>query len=63
MRTSDFNNEIGALIRRLQSQVIRDPSLMYATQDHRDALEKAIIALVAAYVALEMKRWDEPEQE
>lgn len=61
MQTSDFNNEIGALIRRLQSQVIRDPSLMYPTQGHKDALEKAIVALIAAYVALEVKRWDEPE--
>ena len=61
MQTSDFNNEIGALIRRLQSQVIRDPSLMYPTRDHKDALEKAIVALIAAYVALEVKRWDEPE--
>lgn len=59
MLSSEFSNEMGALIRSLESKVRQEPGLMTTgnsqafTTDH---LERAIISLIAVY--LDLKRAD-----
>lgn len=52
MLSSDFQQELGALLRRLQDKVRTEPSVR--SEDPKDQIERAIIALVS--VRLEMER-------
>lgn len=53
MLTSDFNNEIGALLRALGARTRQHPNLIHSDeQDALDHLKDAIIALVAVYLSM-----------
>lgn len=53
MLSSEFNQEIGALLRAIEARTRQHPNLIHA--DEREALDRlkdAIIALVAVYISL-----------
>jgi hypothetical protein len=53
MLASEFNQELGALIRRLERRVREDPQLVHPmSEDAERHLENAIVALVALYLKL-----------
>lgn len=53
MLSSDFNNELGALLRSLESQIRRHPSIIHSdNEDVLDHLRDAIVALTAVYLSL-----------
>lgn len=53
MLTSEFNEEMGSLIRSLQQKVQTEPSHLRADErDALDYLERAIVALVAMHIQL-----------
>lgn len=57
MLTEDFNNEMGALIRRLSQRIRNDQTLRLADED--DALAEiadAIVILCALYISLSAKQ-------
>lgn len=61
MLSSEFSQEMGALIRSLEQKVRMEPGLFTqpsepaATMFARDHIERAIIALVAIYLSLSPK--------
>lgn len=54
MLSSEFNQEMGALIRRLESRVNYDSDgIRYSdVEDAKDRVADAIVALVAVYLSL-----------
>lgn len=56
MLTSEFNTEMGALIRSLESKVRLDPTLSHpdGAEDALDQIDRAIISLIA--IRLELTR-------
>lgn len=62
MLTSEFNTEMGAFIRSVESQVRQDPSLIHS--DPKDALaelDRLIARLVAIRLALKQQASDPPK--
>lgn len=62
MLTSEFNQEMGSLIRSLEMRVAREPSLSHqyhegpATLDALDHVERAIVTLIALHITLRKSR-------
>jgi hypothetical protein len=57
MLSSEFNNEMGALIRRLGNRIMLEPGLK--EEDERDLLqhiEDAIVVLSGLYISLSKKK-------
>jgi hypothetical protein len=55
MLSSEFTQEMGALIRRLESRVREDPSLhtLHATEDLEHWLEGAVVTLCSMLIHLQ----------
>lgn len=58
MLTSDFNNEMGALIRSLEQKVRQEPFLTAQPEaiDALESIERAIVCLVALHIKLRRLR-------
>ena len=57
MLTSEFNQELGALIRRLEAQIRTNPGLRH-DDDPLTRIEQAIVTLCAMHIALSQQRED-----
>lgn len=55
MLTNEFNQELGALIRRLEAQIRNNPGLRHE-DDPLTRIEQAIVTLCAMHIALSQGR-------
>lgn len=58
MLSSEFSQEIGALVRRLESRVRTEPSLQHQTVlSAQESIERAIVVLCSEWLELEREAW------
>lgn len=57
MLSSEFNDEMGALVRSLQGKVIQEPKVQYATErEVLDHIERAIVGLVGLHIQIRRRQ-------
>jgi len=58
MLSSEFSQEVGALVRRLEGRIRNEPSLQNeSVMSAQEAIERAIVVLCAEWMELEREAW------